>query len=312
MVNKYKIAILGIGGVGGYIGAKLAVHFRDSKEIDIFFIARGENEKVIKQNGLKLIAGNKETIAHPSAVTAIPAELGPLDLVICCVKSYHLEDSLVELKHCIGSDTVFLPLLNGVDATERTRKIFPVSTVLDGCIYLVSRLIAPGVVEQFGKVHQVYFGSYEYPADKLQKIETILNEAGIDAAVMPDIREICWEKFFFISTIATLSSYLDATIGEILGNNQYKEKLLGLMTELETIARVKGILLPGNIINETLDKLATLPFDTVPSMHTDFKKGHHTELKSTTGYVVSLGKALHVPTPLYDEMLATLSKRSEL
>ncbi len=306
MTDKFKIAVLGIGAVGGYIGGKLASHFSNSADIEIYFIARGENGKTILENGLKLITPENESIAHPSK-----KELTKADIVICCTKSYHLESSMDAIKDHVDDRTVFLPLLNGVDAVERIHKIFPSSVVLEGCIYLVARLIAPGIVEQYGKVHQLYFGSENCPVDKLKKIEAIFRSADIDATLLENIRKKCWEKFFFISTIATLSSYLDATIGAILANSLFKEKLLELMNELKIVAIAKNAGLPDDIINKTLDTMAGLPFDTTPSMHTDFKKRNNTELESLTGYVVRLGKEFNIDTPIYNEMYAALEIRNK-
>lgn len=50
-----KIAIIGVGGVGGYFGGKLAAHYAHEKDVDITFIARGKHLEEIQKNGLKVI-----------------------------------------------------------------------------------------------------------------------------------------------------------------------------------------------------------------------------------------------------------------
>jgi 2-dehydropantoate 2-reductase len=308
MHDKLSIAIIGIGGVGGYLGAKLAAHYENAAEVDVFFIVRGENEKAILANGLKLIMPEQTIIARPRKLSADPTAIGRVDMIICCVKSYHLESSIRALIPCIDADTLILPLLNGVDAKERINKILPGIPVLEGCIYLVSRLIAPGVVEKRGNVQQVYFGSSQHPLSKLKQVETIFKDAGIDATVLTDIGNKCWEKFFFISTIATLTLYLNKTIGEIIANEGYRQQLLSLMKEFQAVAEKKSISLPENIVDKSIDTLSSLPYDATSSMHTDFKKGNQTEVKSITGYVVLLGKELGVAMPVYEEMLTFLLK----
>ena len=134
MIAKFRIAILGLGAVGGYFGGKLAAHYSDSKEIEIIFIARGENENTIKSNGLKLITSQGEQIIHPAVVTSQPGLLGIIDLLLVCVKSYDLETSFEPLKPCINDQTIILPLLNGVDNSERIKKILPQADVWRGCV----------------------------------------------------------------------------------------------------------------------------------------------------------------------------------
>ncbi|MHA2062262.1 MAG: 2-dehydropantoate 2-reductase N-terminal domain-containing protein, partial [Candidatus Sifarchaeia archaeon] len=46
-----KIAIIGIGGVGGYFGTKLALEYVPTEEHGIFFLARGKHLAEIKKNG---------------------------------------------------------------------------------------------------------------------------------------------------------------------------------------------------------------------------------------------------------------------
>src|ERR1044071_3097799 len=129
MVSMKRIAILGLGGVGGYIGGKLAAHFSNSNDVEIVFIARGAHAEEIRLHGLRLITSQGEQIVHPSMITAKPEEAGIFDLVICSVKSYDLETSISAVNPCVGEHTVILPLLNGVDAAPRIRAMIPTAEV---------------------------------------------------------------------------------------------------------------------------------------------------------------------------------------
>ena len=83
-----RIAIIGIGGVGGYFGGKLAGKFENSTEHEIIFIARGEHLKAIRENGLQLITREGNYIARPKIATDDPGDAGIFDLVFFCTKSY--------------------------------------------------------------------------------------------------------------------------------------------------------------------------------------------------------------------------------
>src|SRR6185295_12150670 len=139
--NKIRIGILGIGAVGGYFGGLLADKYEDSNEVEVIFIARPSSEKVIKEKGLQLATSAGEKTVHPTLVTSEAYNIPLLDLLICAVKSYDLEDSLKPLGDCITAETTILPLLNGVDASERIKAICPNSQVLEGCCYLMCRLV---------------------------------------------------------------------------------------------------------------------------------------------------------------------------
>ncbi|HEY6192328.1 MAG TPA: 2-dehydropantoate 2-reductase [Bacteroidota bacterium] len=311
MGQKLKVAILGLGGVGGYLGGKLAARYAGSDAAEIMFIARGDHERAIRSGGLKLITPEGEQISHPSRITSRPEELGVVDLVICCVKSYDLESSLELLRPCITDHTVILPFLNGVDARERISRVFPDARVWEGCIYIISRLIAPGVVRQSGTLRRLYIGSENEAPGKLQEIETLLTSAGINAKVSGNITQTIWEKFLFISPFGTLTSYLDLPIGDILEDKEQKEVLLNLIKELKAVADAKGIPLPEDIVQSTLAKSTSLPYESSSSMRDDFQKGNRTEVESLTGYVAAEGRELHVPTPTYDRMLAGLKSRGQ-
>ncbi len=239
---------------------------------ETIFIARGKNERAIKTNGLKLVTSEGEQIVHPSIVTSEPNQFGFANLIICCVKSYDLEEGLGLLKPCINSQTVVLPLLNGVDAFERIKNIFPQAKVWEGCIYIVSRLIAPGVVKESGNINLLYFGSKQESKEELDRLESFFKSAGINAHLSDNISQAVWEKFLFISPLATLTSYLDLCIGGIMNNNQHSQLLLNLMAEVKLLSDAKKIAFSENIIQKTLDKIATLPSEATSSMHSDFQK----------------------------------------
>ena len=141
---EIKIAFSGIGGVGGYYGGKLAHFYRQSENIKIYFISRGENLEVISREGLKIQTLHEEIIAHPTLATHSPKDIGPVDYLFCTTKSYDLAGNLEEIRPLIGPSTVIIPLLNGANITEEIRQLVPGHQVWYGCVYIGARLSAPG------------------------------------------------------------------------------------------------------------------------------------------------------------------------
>lgn len=311
MQKKFKIAVLGIGGVGGYFGGKLAGFYAGSNEVEIIFIARGANARAIKEVGLKIIAPEGVTTVHPDLVTDDPAAIGVADLLICCTKAFDVEAGLLKYKNCIAEKTLVLPLLNGVDSRERIIKILPGANVCQGCVYVVSRLTEPGVITKTGKLNSLYFGSSVIDKSILQKIEQVLKVDNINATLDDQIEKTMWEKFFFISPMATITSYIDKTIGAILADEKSRDLLLHLLSELKDVTEAKAIELPTGIIDLTLQKMESFPYEATSSMHDDFKHGNKTELDSLTGYVVMQGKQLRVPTPVYNNAYEVLNAKNK-
>jgi 2-dehydropantoate 2-reductase len=308
MSKKTKIAILGVGGVGGYFGGMLAKKYAYSETYDIIFIARGASEKVIRDKGIKLITATEEITVFPDIVSNDPNIIGNIDFLICCVKNYDLEESLSPLKNCISNKTIILPLLNGVDASERILRIVPEAQVWDGCAYIISRLIEPGVVKVTGNLHSIYFGYNPEALSNLSQFKEILKGANIEGHLSDNIKQTVWEKYLFISTIGSLTSYLDESIGHILANLNHKIMLRKLMQELKSIADAKKINLPEDIIEKTIAKMESMPYEATSSMHSDFKKGGKTEYASLTGHVTKLGKEMKISVPTYDLVSEGLQK----
>nr|WP_315232604.1 2-dehydropantoate 2-reductase [uncultured Flavobacterium sp.] len=305
---KTRIGILGLGGVGGYFGGLLAKAYFGSNAIEIIFIARGETQKAIAQNGLKIIADTKELIVFPSLVSNNPDEIGKLDYLICATKTYDIETSFESIKNCITPNTIILPLYNGVDATERIQILFPENTVLQGCVYIVSMIESPGIIKKIGLYEKLFFGSKNAPVSKLNELQSIFENANIESYLVENIEETVWEKFIFISALASATSYLNQNIGGILNHPENKAVYSSLLNEITAVAFAKGLALPNDIVAQTIIKLEKTPKDATSSMHRDLLAGRNTEVVSLTEYVVKAGVKYGIATPMYQIILDELSR----
>lgn len=304
---KTRIGILGLGGVGGYFGGLLAKAYFESDTIEIVFIARGETQKAIARNGLKIIDGTNEMIVFPTLVSNNPDEIGKLDYLICATKTYDIETSLGSVKKCILATTIILPLYNGVDAVERIQTLFPENTVLQGCVYIVSMIESPGIIKKIGSYEKLFFGSKTAPISKLKELQSIFENANIESYLVENIEETVWEKFIFISALASATSYLNVNIGGILDNPENKAIYRSLVNEISAVAVAKGVLMSSDIVAQTIIKLEKTPKDATSSMHRDLLAGHKMEVNSLTKYVVSEGLKYGVETPVYQKILEKLS-----
>lgn len=306
-----KILIVGIGGVGGYFGGLLAKKFHNSEEVEVSFLARGNHLEIIKTKGLKLISNQKINFCKPHISTSDPQEIGIVDYIIVCTKSNNLEETIHQIKPCIDDKTIILPLLNGVNNKKRIQKILPKNTIAEGCVYIVSRIIEDGVVENSGNIQKLFFGSNDTQIDTFKQLENVFLKAEIETFLTSDISQIIWEKYIFLAPIATATTYYDCTIGEILENEFMQNKLLHLINEVVALAKIKNIKLNKNILEETMRKMSSLPFETTTSMHNDFKNQKtNTEFESITGYIVNESIKNNLLTPNFSDIYKVIKNGS--
>ena len=298
------IAILGIGGVGGYLGGKLLLSKQDEK---IVFISRGKQLQKIKKEGLKLIDEDKEYIVKPDIIIDDPKELGVFDLVLICVKSYDLKDALDLIKDNISDKTVLLPLLNGVEHDKEIKAIYPNAKVLNGCIYILSNLKDIGVVKKYGGVFNLIYGSDEYDLDKFKWIKELFDKAGLRNKLTSDIELETWKKYLLIAAYASMTSYYKEPLGFIA--QEKIDELESVLYEIKSVANAKGVEIDNEVIEKILKRLPTLPYDSKTSMQLDFEKGKKTEVEALCGYIVKEGRRLSIDTPLMKKYYEELSRK---
>ena len=301
-----KIGIVGIGGVGGYFGGKLAREYGQSGQHEIIFIARSEHLSVIKKNGLKLFTKEGDYVARPTLATDNPAEAGVFDLVFFCVKSYHLESSAKQVSSNINKDTVVIPLLNGVDIADRLHSILPAANIVHGCVYISSFIEKPGVVRQTGGICKLVFGTDNQSAKQYKYILDILLQAKINAELTDKISTALWTKYLLICPLAGLTAATGKTFGGIIEDAKLKNMLLEMIKEVKAIADARKIELPEDIVDKTLESIGRFAYDTKTSMQVDRERGKDTEIDIFTKYIIKSGKELAIPTPLHNEIYVQL------
>ena len=202
-----------------------------------------------------------------------------------------------------------MPLQNGVNSIDTIKKLFPENRVYQACVYIVARLLEPGVVQESGIACKLYFGSETETQQNLEKLLDIFKKAEIDAVLSPDINKVIWEKFLFISPIATMTSFADKSIGAVLENKELVDTLQKMIWELYGVANAKGIIFPEEILGKTYHKMEILPYEATTSLRSDFQKGGKTELETLTGYVVHQAHTLGMQVPNYEKLYNELKSR---
>lgn len=303
-MNKLRIAFSGIGAVGGYYGGMLAARYQGTERADIFFIARGDNLKAIREDGLRIKSGIRTIHTVPALVTDTPAEIGPVDYIFCCTKNYDLADSLKQLSPLVGPTTVIIPLLNGLGLEEQIHAVFPGQEVWKGCVYIGSRLKAPGYIEKFSPRENLFFGNENGDKARQNELLKLLVYARLNAVNPVDIDTRIWKKFFMISTSATATTFFNQPIDEVIA--QHIDLFISLGAELKSVADALGIHLEENIVYKSIEAQQMMPAGSTTSMHSDFLAGKQTELENLTGYVIRQAELLGIKVPTYRFMYDSL------
>jgi len=305
-----KIAVVGLGGMGGYFGGKLALKYAGSPEHRVVFIARGEHLSAIRREGLllKTVEGDYKVVAD--LATDNPVEAGVCDLVLFCVKEYDLEAAAAGLVPLLHEKTVVLPVLNGVDIAERLRSILPRGVVLSGCVYISTFIEAPGVVRQVGGTCQLIFGPDDGQAETYRPLEAFLKAAGIKAELSSEVAVPLWTKYLFVSPMAGVTSLTGLCFGDVMADEKGRAMVRGLMAEIAHLAGAKGITLPTDSVESAIARVEHFPPETKSSMQLDYEKGEKTELELFIGFAVRAGRSLGVPMPLHEELYAALTDRT--
>lgn len=301
-----RIAIIGIGGVGGYYGGRLAHYYSSKDSIEVIFIARGEHLEQIQKNGLKLITDHGEFTAIPKVATDSIEKLGIIDLAVFCVKGYNLEQSARQFTNNVNKNTVIISLLNGVNNAEKLKALLPACKILNGCVYIGANIVEPGIVRQAGGSCQLLFGTEDGSIEDFVEIEQILKNAAIKAELKTNIKEIVWEKYMFVCPLASVTSLLRQPFGVVMKKYESRDLLEGLMKEVELIARAKDVNLVKDIVDVSLSKVSTFPYETKSSMQMDFEKAKKTEIEIFTGYIVKTSDELGIDTPLHQKVYSRL------
>lgn len=309
MNDTIKILICGLGGVGGYLGSKLSYYSSlGHKEISVYFLARGKNLQAIEENGILLKAKDYEIQSFPKLVTNDIKKMPKMDYVFLCTKSYDLENLLSEITPLLQDSTIVIPFLNGVEVHDILSKRIK-SGIMKGCAYIVSYVQSPGVIVETGRIARFIWGQKAVTYEML-RLQNILVDAGIDSVLSTETDYAVWEKFSFISPVATLTSYLDITYGMIADNAIYQDLLKDLFKEFRKVAYACGVSLPEVLFEKHLLSISKFDADTTTSMQRDFAEKRSTELEALTGYIVEKAKEHQIEIPYYSGMYAYLKSKS--
>jgi 2-dehydropantoate 2-reductase len=296
-----RIAVVGSGGVGGYFGGLLA---RTGHPVS--FLARGAHLQAIRARGLRVesLQGDFVVAAH---ATDNPAEIGPVDTVLLCVKTYDLAEALARMPALLGPDTLVLTLQNGVEAPELVAEAIGRERVLAGVVYCEVAVSAPGVISQGSPLQRIIFGPLDGRASAPgEALAAALSAAGVDTTLSDQALAAIWTKCCFICAMSGVTTLARRPLGELLRDGEALELLRAVMEEARAVALAKGIRFAADPVEAGLATAARFPPGAKSSMLRDLEAGRRLEIEALNGAIVRQGRAAGVPTPANQAIYAAL------
>jgi 2-dehydropantoate 2-reductase len=290
-----RIAVMGSGGVGGYIGGRLAAAGQE-----VTFVARGTHLAAIREHGLALRSTLGDVLIRPAQASDDPGAIGPVDLVIFAVKLYDTEAAAAATRPLIGPHTGVVTLQNGVEGAELLARVLGREHVIGGVAQIAAVIDQPGVIRHTGTMASFVFGELDGArSERVDALLRSLQSAGVDHRISEDIQSDIWDKMAFLATFAGLTALMRLPIGRIREDAETRAMLRDGLAEASAVARARGIALPGDFVERTLVRCDRVPYEMKSSMLQDLERGRRLELPWLSGAIVRLGRELGIPTPTH-------------
>jgi 2-dehydropantoate 2-reductase len=299
-----KLVVLGSGAVGAYYGGLLA---RAGHEVTCF--ARGANLAAIAARGLEIRTPQGTFQARVTA-TDRAESLAPADVAILAVKGYSLPEIAPVVAQCAARGATIVPLLNGVETTERLAQLGVPAPALVGGVTTISAVrVAPGVVERRSPFQIVVVGELDGRlSERVRAIAGAFHDAGVDARASESIQVELWQKFVFLAALAASCGLARSPVGPLRADRLGRRLLERAVDEIVAVARARGIPLPEGEAARVMGVIDGLPPGMKPSFLLDLEAGGQTELDILSGAVSRFAEQAGIAAPIHDTATAALSR----
>jgi 2-dehydropantoate 2-reductase len=313
-----KIAIIGVGAIGGYVGIRLALAGED-----VTFIARGANLDALRNRGIRLVtADGSEQVVSTVKATQDYAEAGPQDVVILAMKAHQVEACAREVPKLFGPDTVVIPMQNGIPywyfyrhpgelADTRVTSVdphgligesIPAERVIGCVVYPAAELVAPGVIKHV-EGNRFPVGEPDgTTSERVARVSECLVRGGLQAPVLSDIRAEIWLKLWGNLTFNPISALSRATLAGICQYPPSRAIAAAMMTEAQCVANKLGVTFRVPLEKRIAGAEKVGHHKT--SMLQDVEAARTLEVDALLGSVVELARLTGTPTPHIDTVYA--------
>ncbi|GAA1529746.1 2-dehydropantoate 2-reductase [Dactylosporangium maewongense] len=291
---RWRVAVVGPGGVGGLLGAVLT---RAGNPVR--YVATPGTADALNAGGVTVDSAQFGSFHVPA--TAGTRLTGPVDLCVLAVKATALTAALDALPAGDLGDALILPLLNGVEHLAVLRQRYPAGQVLAGAIRVESTRTAPGRIAHTSPFSGIDVAGHATPRGRLDALAAELRHAGFDVTVRDDETALLWGKLAFLAPLALLTTHASAPAGTVLADR--RADLHAVIDEVAAVAAAAGASVDPAGIRAMFDRLQP---GMKSSMLRDAEAGRPTELDAIGGAVLRAAAGHGVATPVTARIVADL------
>lgn len=299
-MSQTRVAVFGAGAVGSYVGNRLA-----AARADVHYLARGAHLTALRERGLTLITADGIQTT-PVYATDDPAAIGPVDIVLFCVKSYDTEAAAGQLAPLLGPDTIVVSIQNGIENEAKIAARIGAQHVLGAATYILAAIESPGVVRSGSArivVGELHDGP---PTERVLALVDLIRRGGIQAEASSDVRLTKWEKYVLLVAFSAVTAATQLTVGDIRGSSAASAMLRAIMEEAWSVGRALGVPLRSDQVERSYKLVLAQADDEGTSLRHDLLTGHRMELEALQGTLRRLGHETGIPTPWTDAAYAIL------
>ncbi|MGO4307989.1 MULTISPECIES: 2-dehydropantoate 2-reductase [unclassified Cupriavidus] len=277
-----RILALGAGAIGGYYGGRLV-----QQGADVTFLVRPARRTILERDGLNIRSQYGDY--HAAVRTVTQEELdGHWDIVLLTSKAYDLASAIEAIRPAVGPNSAVLPLLNGMAHLDKLNKAFGAERVLGGLAKIIVTLDKEGTIQHLNDWCYIKFGEQSgVMSDRVQALQRAFPKDSVVATAVPDIMHHLWEKFVHLATVATVTTLLRASVGDIArvpGGTELFYQVLSVHAE---VAAREGYPMTDAFLAEYRQLFANKDSAYVPSILRDLEKKSAIEGDHIVGYMLS-------------------------
>ncbi|MFP6749008.1 MAG: 2-dehydropantoate 2-reductase [Alphaproteobacteria bacterium] len=297
-----KIAVMGTGAMGGYVGARLA-----EAGADVTFIARGAHLAAIRKDGLRVTSPEGDMHLDPARATDNPGEVGEVDFILLGVKLYDVEAAVRDLLPMMGPETGVISLQNGVDTPAVISKIAGPEHAVPGVALINGEIAAPGVI-QHNALNGLTLGEPDgRDSPRMKAFRKLGQGAALEVIISPDILLELWRKVLMLTPMSGLSILTRLPLGRIRETPETWRLAGPAMAEVIAVAQAEGIGLGEADLQNTQTFTGQIMPDTWRgSLVEDLEAGRRLEVEWLHGTICRLGEKHGIETPFHRTVLGAL------
>ncbi|MGF7533380.1 ketopantoate reductase family protein [Bacillus mexicanus] len=295
-----KFLVVGAGGVGGYIGGRLA-----EKGNDVTFLVRQKRAEQLKETGLVIHSEKGKVSFQPSLISA--GESGYFDVVIIASKAYSLGQVIDDVKPFIDRESIIIPFLNGYQHYEQLFEAFSKEQVLGGLCFIESALDSRGEIHHTSVSHRFVFGEWNGGrTERIISLEEAFSGVKAEVIISGQIEKDIWKKYLFIAAQAGITTLFQRPLGPILETEGGRHTAQTLIGEIGAILRKEDVPADPDLEEESFRTMMSMAYHMKSSMLRDMENGQTTEGHHLHGYLLTKAKHLSLAAPILETVYANL------